>query len=122
MLICHKTTLKKHIGEANLTSASMKGACESAPVGVMLGNVALLLHFCGIEDFIAKLKQFSKLDFQSKREMINNGRPMPELKGMLQATGQKITRSTSHIQSQIALKMFGTSRINLVLDVQRQLR
>ena len=27
---------------------------------------------------------------------------------MLQATGQKITRSTSHIQSQIALNMFGT--------------
>src|SRR4029434_2945360 len=82
-------------------------------------DVALLLHFyftAKIEDFIAKLKQFSKLDFQSKREMINNGRPMPELKGMLQATGQKITRSTSHIQSQIALKMFGTSRINLVLN------
>ena len=103
----------------------MKRACESAPVGVMLGNVALLLHFyltAKMEDFIAKLKQFSKLDFQSKREMINNGRPMPELKGMLQATGQKITRSTSHIQSQIPLNMFGTSRINLVLNLQRQLR
>src|SRR4029434_271502 len=99
----------------------MKGACVSAPVGVMLGNVVLLLHFCGMEDCIAKLKQFSKLDFQSKREMINNGRPMPELKGMLQATGQKITRSTSHIQSQIPLNMFGTSRINLVLNLQRQL-
>ena len=110
------------MGEAHSTSASMKGACESAPVGVMLGNVALLLHFCGMEDFIAKLKQFSKLDFQSKREMINNGRPMPELKGLLQATGQKITRSTSHIQSQIPLNMFGTSRINLVLNLQRQLR
>ena len=52
----------------------MKGACESAPVGVMLGNVDFLLHFyfnltAKIEDFIAKLKQFSKLDFQSKREM-----------------------------------------------------
>src|SRR4029434_2657006 len=107
-----QNTLKNHVGEAHSTSASMKGACESAPVGVMLGNVALLLHFyftAKMEDFIAKLKQFSKLDFQSKREMINNGRPMPELKGMLQATGQKITRSTSHVQSQIALNMFGTT-------------
>ena len=100
----------------------MKGACESAPVGVMLGNVALLLHLyltltAKMEDFIAKLKQFSKLDFQSKREMINNGRPMPELKCLLQVTGQKITRSTSHIQSVV-----GTSRINLVLNLQRQLR
>ena len=50
-----------------------------------------------------------KMDLQSS-EMINNGRPMPELKGMLQATGQKITRSTSHIQSQIPLNMFGISR------------
>ena len=40
---------------------------------------------------------------------------------MLQTTGHKITRSTSHIQSQIALKIFGTSRIDLVLDVQRRL-
>src|SRR4029434_9004636 len=32
------------VGEAHSTSASMKGACESAPVGVMLGNVALLLR------------------------------------------------------------------------------
>src|SRR4029434_2107021 len=100
----------------------MKGSCEGAPVGVMLGNVALLLHFCGMEDFIAKLKQFSKLDFQSKREMIHNGRPMLELKGMLQATGQKITRSTSHIQSQIPLNMFGTARIHLFFNLQRQLR
>lgn len=120
------TTLKKHGGEAHSTSASMKGACESPPVGFML--VLPLLFFytltltAKMEDSIAKLKHFSKLDFQSKREVINNGRPMPELKGMLQTTGQKITRSTSHIQSQIALKMFGTSRIHLVLDVQQQLR
>src|SRR4029434_10896972 len=40
-------------------------------------------------------------------------RPMPELKGMLQTTGPKITRSTSHIQSQIALNIFGTSRTDL---------
>src|SRR4029434_2462704 len=78
-------------------------ACATVPP-----HVALLLHFywtltAKMEDFIAKLKQFSKLDFQSKREMMNNGRPMPELKGLLQTTGQKITRSTSHIQSQIAL-------------------
>ena len=69
----------------------------------MLGNVALLLHFylkAKMEDFIAKLKQFSKLDFQSKREMINDGRPMPELKGLLQMTGQKIIRSFPVISSQ----------------------
>lgn len=35
------------------------------------------------EDSISKLKNFSKLDFQSKREVINNGRPTPELKGLL---------------------------------------
>ena len=89
--------------------------------------VALLLQLyltltAKMEDSIAKLKHFSKLDFQSKREVINNGRPRPELKAMLQTTGQMMTRSTSHIQSQIALKMFGTSRIHLVLDVQGQLR
>ena len=83
----------------------MKGACESAPVGVMLGNVALLLHFCGMEDFIAKLKQFSKLDFQFKGEIINNGRPMLELNGLLQTMEQKITH--------IALNIFGTSKIDL---------
>ena len=37
--------------------------------------------------------QFSKLDFQSKREVINEGRQTPELKGLLQIMGQKITRS-----------------------------
>ena len=79
------TALKKHGGEAHSTSVP-----------------ALLLHLyltlsAKMEDSIAKLKHFSKQDFQSKREVINNGRPMPELKGMLQMTGQKITRSTSHI-------------------------
>src|SRR4029434_7300956 len=34
LLICHKTTVKKHIWEANLTSASMKGACESLENGL----------------------------------------------------------------------------------------
>ena len=66
--------MKNHVGEAHSTSASMKGACENALVGVMLGNVVLLLHFyftAKMEDFIAKLKQFSKLDFQSKREMLS---------------------------------------------------
>ena len=45
-------------------------------------------------DSIAKLRNFSKLDFQSKKEVINDGgRPMPELNGLLQTTGQKLTRS-----------------------------
>lgn len=29
-----------------------------------------------MEDYITKLKQFSKLDFQSKQEVITKGRPM----------------------------------------------
>ena len=33
-----------------------------------------------MEDYLNKLKHFSKLDFQSKLELINTGRPMPELK------------------------------------------
>ena len=44
--------------------------------------VALLLHLyftltAKMEDSIAKLKHFSKLDFQTKHKVINNGRPMP---------------------------------------------
>ncbi|KAJ0003937.1 hypothetical protein NQD34_010151 [Periophthalmus magnuspinnatus] len=130
------------------------------------------------EDYISKLKNFSKLDFQSKVDVINTGRPTPELKGLLQTSGQKITRSfqtewytrkewlcgcpskkrlycfpcllfstcdnvwtntgycdmkdlprslskhersTTHIQSQIALKTFGNSRIDLALNEQRRL-
>src|SRR4029434_5180830 len=44
--------------------------------------VPLFLHlYCtltaNMEDSIAKLKHCSKMDFQLKREVINNGRPMP---------------------------------------------
>ena len=92
------------------------------PTGRVYTCSAIDLLLATMDDSIAKLKHFSKLDLQSKCEVINNGRLMPELKGMLQTTGQKKTRSTSHIQSQIALKIFGTSRIDLVLDVQRRLR
>ena len=130
-----------------------------------------------MEDYISKIKQFSKLDFQSKQEVIIKGRPTPELKGLLQTSGQKSRsfqtewytrkgwlcgcparnrlfcfscllfsscdnvwtqmgycdlknlqrslikheRSTAHIQSQIALKTFGMSRIDLALDEQRRL-
>jgi len=72
--------VKKHRGEANSTSASMK------PTGRVYAcsAVALLLHFyltltAKMEDSLAKLKHFSKLDFQSRREVINNGRPIPGL-------------------------------------------
>ncbi|XP_053577418.1 zinc finger MYM-type protein 1 isoform X2 [Bombina bombina] len=42
---------------------------------------------------ISNLRNFSKLNFQSKQMVINNGRPMPELKDLLQMDGQKkITR------------------------------
>jgi hypothetical protein len=44
-------------------------------------------------DSIAKLRNVSKLDFQSEKEIINYGRPMPELNGLLQTTGQKVTQS-----------------------------
>ena len=62
---------------------------------------------------------------------------MPELKGMVQTTGLfsgfcdlknlprslgKHERSGTHIQNQIALKTFGTSRIDLALDEQRRLK
>ena len=66
------------------------------------------------------MRESLKLDFQSKREMLNNGRPMPEPKGMLQTTGQKINRSNTHIQSQLAFDV-GTSRIDLALDEERRL-
>src|SRR4029434_11345796 len=52
----------------------MKWTCENPTVGFML--------FCHcssstlIWKILAKLKHFSTLDFQSKREVINNGRPM----------------------------------------------
>src|SRR4029434_10442964 len=35
-LIRRKTAMKKHGGEANSTSASIKGACESPPVSLCL--------------------------------------------------------------------------------------
>jgi len=35
------------------------------------------------EDYISELKHVSKLDFQSKVDVINTGRPTPELKGLL---------------------------------------
>ncbi|XP_063804876.1 zinc finger MYM-type protein 1-like [Pseudophryne corroboree] len=130
-------------------------------------------------DVIARLKSFSKLDTKGKQEVIKNGRPVPELKGLLQkAERKKITRSfhvewyqrkdwlcgcvlknrlycfpcllfstidnvwtntgfcdlknlprslskheksSVHIQSQIALKTFGTSMLDLALDEQRRL-
>ncbi|XP_061775076.1 zinc finger MYM-type protein 1-like isoform X1 [Nerophis ophidion] len=130
-----------------------------------------------MEDYISKIKQFSKLDFQSKQEVIIKGRPTPELKGLLQTSEQetrtfqtawytrkgwlcgcparnrlfcfscllfsscdnvwtqmgycdlknlqrsiiKHERSTTHIHSQIALKTFGMSRIDLALDERRRL-
>lgn len=46
------------------------------------------------EDLVFKLRDFSKPSFQSKVEVINKGRPVPDLKGLHQTTGQKkITRN-----------------------------
>ena len=41
---------------------------------------------------------------------------------VLQETYNKHERSGTHIQNQIALKTFGTSRIDLALDEQRRLK
>ena len=48
-----------------------------------------------MEDLISKLRRFSKLDFQSKQELINTGRPTPELRGLLQTTGVGNRRETT---------------------------
>uniref|UniRef100_A0A3P9K3W7 Zinc finger MYM-type protein 1 n=1 Tax=Oryzias latipes TaxID=8090 RepID=A0A3P9K3W7_ORYLA len=129
-----------------------------------------------MEDYISNLRNFSKLDFQSKQEIILKGRLTANLR-ILQTTGQKNRsfqaewyrrkdwlcgcparnrlfcfscllfstsnnvwtaigdsdlknlqrslikheQSTTHIQSQIAFKTFGMSRIDLALDEQRRL-
>ena len=44
LLIWRKAALKKHEGEAHSTSASMKGACESAPVGGYAGETLLFFY------------------------------------------------------------------------------
>ncbi len=125
-----------------------------------------------------RLKHFSRLSFEDKRQLLSEGRPTPELPDLQQRKGQKIVRtfqtdwykkkdwlcgcaelnrlfcfpcslfgssdnvwtnggycdlnnlpgaiakhekSVVHIQSQIALKTFGHSRIDLALDEQRRL-
>ena len=130
-----------------------------------------------MEDLVSKLKDFSKLSFQTKLEIIARGRPTPDLKDLLQTSERKnrsfqkewysrkewlcgcalknrlfcfpcllfsttsnvwtktgffdlknLPRSLSkhensniHIQSQISLKTFGTSRIDLALSEQQRL-
>ena len=131
------------------------------------------------EDLISKLRDFSKLGFQRKVEVLKAGRPIPELRELHQLIRQKkITRtfqkdwytkkewlcgchlknrlfcfpcllfstadsvwtktgfcdlknlprslnkhenSISHIQSQISLQTFGSSRIDLALNEQQRL-
>ena len=41
------------------------------------------------EDLILKLRNFSKLSFQSKVNILKKGRPIPDLKNLLQTTGRK---------------------------------
>ena len=130
-----------------------------------------------MEDLVSKLRDFSKLSFQSKLEIIARGRPTPDLKDLLQTSERKnrsfqkewysrkewlcgcalknrlfcfpcllfsttnnvwtktgffdlknLPRSLSkhensniHIQSQISLKTFGTSRIDLAISEQQRL-
>ncbi|XP_005161614.3 zinc finger MYM-type protein 1 isoform X3 [Danio rerio] len=140
--------------------------------------VACGRSFTHVSSLRIHTKRIHNLDFQSKHEVIKDGRPMPELKDLLQTTGQKITRSfqrdwydrkdwlcgcatrnrlfcypcllfsacdnvwtdtgfcdlknlprsltkhecsATHIQSQIALKTFGTSQIDLALNEQHKL-
>src|SRR4029434_11097740 len=77
LLIGHKTTVK------NSLTLCLTGRVYACSAVSLLLNLYLTLT-AKMEDSIAKLKQFSKLDFQTKRKVINNGRPMPELKGTLQ--------------------------------------
>ena len=39
------------------------------------------------EDLILKLRKFSKLNLQSKVNILKKGRPIPDLKNLLQTTG-----------------------------------
>ena len=41
------------------------------------------------EDLLLKLRNFLKLSFQSKVNILKKGRPIPDLKNLLQTTGQK---------------------------------
>src|SRR4029434_3170743 len=79
------------IHQAELFSLSTSGCLRHYADSVSQHHTAvaflLLLYLtltAKMEDSIAKLNHFSKLDFQTKRKVINNGRPMPELKGTLQ--------------------------------------
>nr|XP_049578530.1 synaptotagmin-12 isoform X1 [Syngnathus scovelli] len=126
------------------------------------------------EDIIYTLKNFSQLDYQSQLDLIERGRPMPEIRDVppktcrsfrsewytrkdwlcgcparcrlfcfpcllfsgrdnvwtengyfdmknLHRNLSKHERSASHIHSQIALKNFGTSTIDVAADEQRRL-
>lgn len=48
-----------------------------------------------MEDVISNLRHFSKLDFQSKQQVINTGRPTPDLRGLRQTTGVGNRRETN---------------------------
>ena len=43
-------------------------------------------------DIVSQLKDFSTLSFQRKLEIINKGRPTPDLKNLHQTAGKKIIR------------------------------
>ena len=48
------------------------------------------------EDLILKLRNFSKLSFQSKVNILKKGRPIPDLKNLLPTTGQKKVNRSFH--------------------------
>ena len=48
------------------------------------------------EDLTLKLRKFSKLSFQSKVKILKKGRPIPDLKNLLQTTGRKKVNRSFH--------------------------
>ena len=48
------------------------------------------------EDLILNLRNFSKLSFQSKVNILKKGRPIPDLKNLLQTTKRKKINPSFH--------------------------
>lgn len=108
-LIRHKIHSEKTQGEADSTMLHWMGG-SGEPNGCTLllfcaeplggakksAGVHFLFLFpltATVEDYISKLKSLLKLDFPSKQQVLNKGRTMPELQGLLQTNRKKVTHS-----------------------------